>query len=305
MTTFSRRRFLALTALAAAGVACAKKGATNGARTLRDIVAGRSQQLEFIQVGTELLPGREERVAFGIVDPKTQLLIDGTGDLWAAPDGDTKATAIGPFAIVHHGDGLPVDRGFFETNVTFPTEGNWQLIVEARPGGAGSAKIAGPAIIQVKRTNEMPKIGDRAISVATPTTTNARGVDPICTRKPPCSMHAISLDEALASSKPIVVIFGTPAFCTSRLCGPEVDLLQDVARANVGTAHFIHVELYRDDSDDTVRAQIRAPGPLAWKVVEEPATYFIGTDGVITERLLGPADRANLRDATARLLARA
>lgn len=301
----SRRRFLSVAAVATLGAACAKKGgAPTGGGTLRDVIAGRSQSLELIQVGTELLSGRPERVAFGIVDPKTQLLIDGTGRLWAAPDTGRDAKVIGPFDIVHHGDGLPDNRGFFEAVATFPTDGNWQLIVEARPGGVGEAKIAGPAIIKVGTATEMPKVGDPAIAVGTPTTTDARGVDPICTRRPePCAMHAISLDEALGSGKPVVVIFGTVAFCTSQLCGPEVEVLQAIATENAGRAHFIHVEMYRDDEANTVAAQIRAPATLAWKVVEEPATYFIGADRIVKERLLGPADRANFRDATAALLA--
>lgn len=298
----TRRRFLSLAALATLAVACKGK-VTAGVRTLRDVVSGRPQSLELIQVGTELLPERAERFAFGLVDPKTQLLIDGTGQMWAAPDTGPEAKAIGPFAIVHHGDGLPENRGYFEAQATFPTAGNWQVIVEARPGGKGDLIIGGPSIVKVGVATDMPKVGDSAISIGTPTTKDGRGVDPICTRRPACSMHDISLDEALASNKPVVVIFGTPAFCTSQLCGPEVDLLQDVAAENAGKAHFIHVELYRDDEEATVRAQIRAPAPLAWKVVEEPATYFIGADQVIKERLLGPADRASFRDATAALLA--
>lgn len=297
----SRREFLSVAALASLGVACGKKGAP-AALTMRDVLAGRAQGLELIQVGTELLSGTAERVAFGLLDPRTQQLIDGTGRLWAAPDTGREAKVIGPFDIVHRGDGLPVNRGFFEALATFPSDGNWQLIVEARPGGAGEAKIAGPAIVKVGPSTEMPKTGDAAIAVATPTTSNGRGVDPICTRRPACGLHDISLDAALASGKPVVVIFGTPAFCTSQLCGPEVDLLQDVADNYAGKAHFIHVEMYRDDDEATVRAAIRAPGPLAWKIVEEPVTYFIGADKIVQNRLLGPADRANFRDATAALL---
>lgn len=298
----TRRRFLSLAAFAALAAACGRS-VVNGAKTMRSVVAGRPQSLELIQVGTELLSGRSERVAFGLLDPKEQLLINGTGRMWAAPDTGPEAEVIGPFDIVHHGEGLPANRGYFEAFATFPSDGNWQMIIEASPGGRGDALIAGPAIIKVGRTNEMPKVGDPAIAVATPTTDDGRGVDPICTRRPACSMHAISLDAALASGKPVIVNFGTPAFCTSQLCGPEIDLLQEVAAANEGKAHFIHVELYRDDSDATVRAQIRAPGPLAWKVIEEPATYFIGSDKIIKERLLGPVDGARFRDATAALLA--
>lgn len=298
----TRRRFISLAALAVFASACKTK-VTNGLRTLRDVVAGRPQSLELIQVGTELLSGRSERLAFGILDPKTQSLIKGTGRVWAAPDTGPEAEVIGPFDIVHHGDGLPENRGYFEAQAIFPTDGNWQIIAEARPGGTGDYLIAGPAIFKIGTSNEMPKIGDPAVGVATPTTADGRGVDPICTLRPPCSMHEISLDAALGSGKPVIVTFGTPAFCTSQLCGPEVEVLQDIAKENIGKAHFIHVEIYRDDNEDTVRAQIRAPGPLAWKVVEEPATYFIGTDKIVKERILGPADRATFRDATNALLA--
>ena len=57
-----------------------------------------------------------------------------------------------------------------------------------------------------------------------------------------------SIAGSLAAHKPFVVTFATPRFCTSRVCGPVVDVVQSVARRFSGSGiRFIHVEVYRDN----------------------------------------------------------
>lgn len=139
------------------------------------------------------------------------------------------------------------------------------------------------------------------VQVATPTLDDARGVNPICTRKPPCSMHAGSLDAALQSGKPVVVSFGTPALCTSRMCGPVLDVIE-AAKASSGEGiEFVHVEIYRD----LTAAQEPTEGVLAWKIHEvgEPFTFFVAADGTVRERMSGPIGQWEVEEALGRLRA--
>ena len=39
----------------------------------------------------------------------------------------------------------------------------------------------------------IPQIGDPLVPVVTPTTADAQGVDPICTREPACDLHDVTL----------------------------------------------------------------------------------------------------------------
>lgn len=299
MKPLSRRDFLiagGTLALGTVAASCAKKKTPliRPGATLDEIIGARTQNLEVIAVGTELLPARAERFAVGLAGPADHLPIPNmTGRMWFATT--RTQPAQGPFPITYHGDGLG-DRGVYESRITFPSAGQYIVFIEATRAGS-TTPLAGGAQVQVGVQNAMPKPGDRAIVVPTPTVDDARGVHPICTRKPPCSMHQISLDDALKNGKPTVVIIATPAFCQSRLCGPEVDIVQGVSQETGAKANFIHIEVYRDDKADTITKQILSPAAEAWKLDQEPAIYYIDKAGIIADRQLGPVDRADVRDA--------
>lgn len=308
MSPFTRREFIRTGSLAVLGVAAAACGSGNGTKndatpagTLNDIIASRQTKLNVITVGTELIPQRSERVAVALIDPvKEAPLQRATARAWVARTRTEKA--LGPFPLTFRSDGLPSDKVIYDTTITFPAPGAWLCLVEATAPGESTAVLGG-AELQVGIRNAMPKIGDPCPVVPTPTTTDARGVDPICTRKPPCSMHDTSLDVALKNGEPTVVVIATPAYCQSQLCGPEVDLLEEVKRGYAGTVNFIHIEVLKNDDADTVAAfSPLSPAAMAFKLEEEPVIYCVGTNGIIESRLLGPVDRTNIDDATRALL---
>ena len=310
MSNLSRREFIrtsSLTVLAASLAACSKDPspsasptATNGdGGTLDDVIAGRAQTLTYISVGTELLSGASERLAFGIVDSAAQQLVrEATGRVWFAAT--REETAEGPFEIAFFGEGLPEDRGFFAADVTFPADGQFLVLAEI-DRGQGLEIAAGN--VQVGRRNGMPIAGEAAPKAQTPTTDAARGVDPICTAQPPCGMHARSLKDVLAAGDKAIVMIATPAYCTSRLCGPEIEILDQLRTDEVGEGiEFVHIELLANDEPDTIKlTSPLSPAAIAFGTSEEPAFYAIGTDGVIIERILGPGDVATFRDALERL----
>jgi hypothetical protein len=116
-------------------------------------------------------------------------------------------------------------------------------------------------------------------------------------------MHARSLKDVLDAGDKAIVMIATPAYCTSRLCGPEVEILDQLRSDASGDGiAFIHIELLANDEPDTVKlTSPLSPAAIAFETTEEPAFYAIGSDGVITERILGPGDVATFRDALVRL----
>lgn len=298
-----RRRFLALGGLALAGVACGGSGtktadgpgAGSGSRSLDDLIAGRPQGLSVIHTGTEVLPRRDERFTFALADPSdpSRRIIADEAQVWVAPS--RTDPALGPFVAPYRNEGLGERFGIYSTRIEFPAANLWLVLVEATPPGSGEPLIGG-AQVAIGPRNNMPKPGDAAVAVATPTTGDPRGVDPICTRQPPCDMHYVSLDEAMASGKPSVLIIATPAFCQSQLCGPEVEIIQTV-ESEIGRerANWIHVEVYKDDEEAPAR-QLLSPAAEAWTLEEEPVTYLIRADGTIADRILGPFDLSEARE---------
>jgi hypothetical protein len=303
MGPLSRREFFrasAFAGLAAFVAACAKKvPGSSGGKTIASIIGSRQQKLNLIVSDTETLSGRPDRLVFVLVDPDNGSLITvPSTTVWLARD--QRSAVTGPLTAFFHDDGLG-PKGVYETPINMPADGTWLALVEVTREGASTADVAVNQF-QVGRTTAMPIPGDRAVAVPTPTTKNHLGVNPICTRKPPCTMHAISLDKALKNGKPTVLIIATPAFCQSRLCGPVTDVVQAVSKEFAGRANFIHVEVYRDDKAATIQSQTLSPAAASWKLSQEPAIYYIGPDGIIKNRMLGPADVSDVMTATAALV---
>lgn len=159
----------------------------------------------------------------------------------------------------------------------------------------------GRAAFEIAPQTPSPKVGGRALASASPTTEDAGGVDPICTRTPPCSLHEITIADALKAKKPLVISFGTPRFCTSRTCGPVLDLVEAEAERVGDAASFVHVEVFKS-AELANRPGGEAPTFAEWKLATEPWTYFVGADGVVVDRWLGALGRDELRRAVDDLL---
>jgi hypothetical protein len=152
--------------------------------------------------------------------------------------------------------------------------------------------------IQVIRPSDtpIPLAGKPMISVATPTTANPGGVDPVCTAQPQCPLHTVSLDTALAQHHLIALQFATPALCQSRMCGPTLDNLVAVHQAFADKVTFIHCEIFTDLS-----GQNSTPPVTAYHLEHEPLLLLAGTDGIVRERIDNAFDRGEATDALTRL----
>jgi hypothetical protein len=80
------------------------------------------------------------------------------------------------------------------------------------------------------------------------------------------------------------VTFATPAYCTSRTCGPVVDVVDRVRRRfNGSKIRFIHVEIYeRNDPRNGENRWVRE-----WRLPGEPWTFLVGRDGRIKAKFAG------------------
>ena len=296
---------LALAGLATACTKKKRKDALPAGATMASLVASlkktNQREISVIQAVENLLVRPQSRVSFALVDKAgTKRFSGGRVQVyWSAVD--STAAAHGPITAEYHGDGLG-DKGIYVARIDIDHAADWNVLVAGKPGGATGEVWGGaayPAVAHVKG----PAPGAKAISVATPTIDDHRGVEPYCTDVPPCSMHKTSLDVALANGRPTVFIIGTPRFCQSRVCGPVVRVIQTVSADFVDRVNFVHAEVYKDDKNapaDLVNGF--APAAKAWSLEEEPVTYWIKPDNTVTERIVGPTDVAEVRSLTQALL---
>jgi hypothetical protein len=163
----------------------------------------------------------------------------------------------------------------------FDTPGVWEAALMF-DGGRGNE------VFQIVEESPSPMVGQKAIASKSPTTDDPGKVDPICTRGPVCSMHDVTIANAISSGKPAVIIFGTPRYCESRTCGPVVDYVESAKKKVKDKASFIHVEVW--ENDETVgQPGGEVPAFAEWKLGTEPWLYFIGSDGKVRDRWLGAA----------------
>ncbi|MBK5230687.1 MAG: hypothetical protein JJE27_05880, partial [Thermoleophilia bacterium] len=270
----------------------------DGRKTFDDIrqeaAATAASDSALLPAANDFVAGRVNRMPFGLFDLDHKPLWGPTVIYITAKPG---APAQGPFAVAAHALDVParfrsktsasdydtIGSGFY--TAIFNAGKNIRevsLMTLTRTGGTVRSALGGITLVA---DDPAPAPGERAPAIKTDTLADAHGdVSKIDTRVPPSGMHAISLDAALKKHKPIVLIFATPALCSSRVCGPVVDVAEQV-KAKVGDAAiFIHQEIYnRNDPSKGYRKPVRQYG-----LTSEPFTFVIGADGRVVTQLQGP-----------------
>jgi hypothetical protein len=118
-------------------------------------------------------------------------------------------------------------------------------------------------------------------------------------KHPDRELYTTSVAQALAAHEPFVVTFATPKFCTSRTCGPVVDVVSDVRRQLAGSGvRFIHVEVFQ--GNDPAKGYNR--WMRQWKLQSEPWSFLVGRDGRIKAKFEGPVSVRELRAAVRSML---
>ena len=254
--------------------------------------------------GTEdFQPGRN-RVSFLIIDGQSREISTPTACVWVATGLKDvpfeRAVARSEPVGVAGGAAAPVGS-IYVTHVDLPKPGKYWLL--AVP--AGSSKPIGAfanLVVPAKRVGA-PRVGDRAIPSRTPTLASTGGKLAAVTTAthPDPRLYRLSVAQAMASHVPFVVTFATPRFCTSRTCGPVVDVVDAVSRKLAATpVRFIHVEIYKGNDP----AKGFNPWVKEWNLPTEPFTFVVDRNGVIRAKLEGAFSVSELESTVRALLLR-
>lgn len=288
----SRRRFLGAVGLGAVAWACA--GGEEGGDAAAPTPTATTPAYSVVPATTELAVG-DSRLAVAVFGPdKTPIRFSEDAEVSArlVPEGGEAITATPEIVTVRRGPGgdeheheedtevqkLVVvrhgfeDSGIWDMTLTFPTE-----------EGERSADLT----FQVIAQSPTVMIGQEAKAVDSPTTDEPMGVDPVCTRTPPCTMHSMTIAEAVESAKPSVVLFATPRWCTSRTCGPVVDILEAEKQRVGESIDFVHVEIWKDADSVNNYPDGAVQAFVDYGLQAEPFVFFVDSDGVVRERWSG------------------
>jgi hypothetical protein len=182
----------------------------------------------------------------------------------------------------------------YVAHLQIPRPGRYWLVTQ--PAGR---KIKGVGVFDVRPTQPVPAVGARAPRSRTPTLADGPAASITTARPPDRGLLRYSVAASLAEHKPFVVTFATPKYCTSRVCGPVVDVVDSVRRklARSGV-RFIHVEVYTDN--DPTKGYNR--WMRRWGLTTEPWTFLVGRDGLIKAEFEGSVSANELTNAVKRKL---
>lgn len=169
----------------------------------------------------------------------------------------------------------------YTTDVDFPSNGEWRVAALIKQGDELAATLLPSA--SVGEFKRVPEVGEKAPKIHTPTAADAGGdITKVTTRIPPDTQNRVDYADALGR-EPILLLFATPQFCQSRVCGPVVDVAEQVKERYGEAAAFIHMEIYNDnDPSKGVRPQVRA-----FHLPSEPWLFAIDRRGVIRAEIEG------------------
>jgi hypothetical protein len=169
----------------------------------------------------------------------------------------------------------------YVTDFDFPADGEWRIGALIKQDEELTSALLPSAI--VGGFKKIPQAGQKAPLIHTPTASDAGGdLSKITTRIPPDTQNKVDYADVLGK-EPIVLLFATPQFCESRVCGPVVDVAEQVKQLYGDKVAFIHMEIYEDnDPSKSVRPQVSA-----FHLPSEPWLFAIGRDGRIRAEIEG------------------
>jgi hypothetical protein len=180
----------------------------------------------------------------------------------------------------------------YATDVDFPSNGEWRIAAVIKQDGKMTGALLPSA--EVGEFPGIPQVGEKAPLIHTPTAASVGGdLAKVTTRIPPDTQNEVDYADVLGK-EPIVILFATPQFCQSRVCGPVVDVAEQVKQIYGDKAKFIHMEIWKDNDPSTemVRPQVKA-----FHLPSEPWLFVIDRQGVIGDVIEGAFGVEQLTEA--------
>ncbi|MEX0800544.1 MAG: hypothetical protein WD379_04930 [Dehalococcoidia bacterium] len=193
--------------------------------------------------------------------------------------------------------------GVYVSNVSFDAAGDWGFEAVVTTDG----EAAEPITFQftVLEDSPEPSVGEPAPPSEQLTLADVDDISEIDSSFPPRPhMHEITVADALALGKPMVVAIGTPAFCETRVCGPVMEMAVDPNYEKFkDDVTFIHIEPYQLAELRAGEARIPVAATEDWGITSEPWTFVVDSDGLVAAKFEGVTAADEIEAALADLLA--
>jgi hypothetical protein len=279
------------------------------------VVIGADDALQPLITTSELIVG-QNRFAFGLAkqgkliehaDVLVRLFeLEGTeAHLTAETNAPFRSVAnLVPGKKVHHHadgsrhvhDGATEVRGVYVAQLAFTRPGNWgvELVARQPDGLSETARLT----ILVRETPTTPAVGSpapRSRNLILSDVKDLRQID--TSERPDSRLHQTRIADAITMGKPQLIVFATPQFCTSRMCGPVVDIVRTLLPTYGKRVVFTHQEIWQDFATKKVFSTIEE-----WRLQSEPWIFIVDGQGLIRARFEGLVATRELETALQNVL---
>ena len=177
---------------------------------------------------------------------------------------------------------IPEVSGLYRANFDFDVPGIW--VVSVQPA-SGAPLPDFP--IQVQEFPRTVAVGAAAPLSDSVTIHDAQLEEITSDTDPDPSLYQMSIAEAVTSGRPSVIVFATPKFCQTAICGPTLDHILEIKPAFPGV-NFLHVEVFTN-LDDPANIQT-VPAVDEWGIPTEPWVFVVDATGIVVARFEGVID---------------
>jgi hypothetical protein len=249
--------------------------------------------LQVVPVASEIVVG-PNRFAVGLIDPSKGMIQNASVHFVyfaltdpAKPVVESEADAT----RYQTPDGLTT---YYAQERNFDRAGDWGVEIQAHlADGSLSDKRIGFRVLAnsttLKTSAKAPALKTRT---AAEVGNDLKMLSSATTPNP--AFYRTSLAQAITSGKPTVLLFATPAFCQTRMCGPAYDVVSAVQNKTGDAANFIHVEVYSGLPNPASNGFQLDVAMKAFGLTTEPWVFLIDKGGVITWRVEGPVTEGEI-----------
>lgn len=242
--------------------------------------------MQVVLVPTELVVG-PNRFAVGLFGPDGTLIQDATVHFHYYDLGDPEQAVLESEADAYRIQSAEDSTTIFAHERRFDRAGDWGVEVEARlPDGTAASSRVG---FRVVADSDSVSPGEKAPPLRTLTLAD---VDEDLSRltsatEPNPAFYQHSLDWAITSGKPTLLLFATPAFCQTRFCGPAYETVSELQNQYGDQVNFIHIEVFTGLPNPEESGFKLAPSVEVFGLESEPWAFLIDDSGTVVYRVEG------------------
>ena len=181
----------------------------------------------------------------------------------------------------------PQGRGVYVANMNFDKTGSWGITIST-----SSQELNGEitTALNVSEKSKTPPLYSKAPMSINKTNAGEDNLNNITSDPDPDpELYDLTISDAIKIGKPLLIVFASPAYCVTKTCGPQVDILKNLKIEYKDRINFIHIDVY--DNPDKIKGNLNQANisqvVLDWGLPSEPWSFLINSKGIIVGKYEG------------------